>query len=66
MKLHLIVSSASPGQCSLGSLAQAATTFLVDTFILPSPPLTTFTVAMFNLALDSIDHSAILNLIIGW
>lgn len=66
MKLYLIVSAASPGQCSLASLAQAADTFLVDTFIFPSPPLTAFTVAVFSLALDHIDHSAISNLIIGW
>lgn len=66
MKLHLMVSSSSPGQCSLGSLVQAPATFLVDTFIFPSPPLTAFTAAMFSLALDHIDHSAILNLIIGW
>lgn len=66
IKLHLIVSSAGPGQCSLGSLAQAVAAFLVDTFIFPRPPLTVFTAAMFSLALGHIDHSAILSLIIGW
>lgn len=69
LKLHIILSAISSGQCLLGSLTQAATTFLVvmvfkALFIVP--PLTAFTIAMFSLALDHIDHSAILNLIIGW